>query len=121
MAVGLGKLRRLKCRAALLGTLRISILLIALPCTLATAGAQSAVVPDGTTDTTASTNGTGKVTVKIAPANRASISHNRFDSFNVPKPGVDLNNQRARAVTIINEVNYWDGDHKEASIHDFST
>ncbi len=62
------------------------------------------VVSDGTTATSISIGAAGLVTVDIAPADSAAISHNSYSSFSVPSAGVDLNNTSAGASTIVNEV-----------------
>lgn len=62
------------------------------------------VVPDGGTATSAVTGAGGQITIDIAPANAASISHNTYISFSVPNSGVNLDNSIVSASTIINEV-----------------
>lgn len=62
------------------------------------------VTPDGTTPTSVSTASSGLITVDIAPADTASISHNRYTNFSVPNTGVNLDNSIVSANTIINEV-----------------
>jgi filamentous hemagglutinin family protein len=42
--------------------------------------------------------------VNLAPVQANGISHNTYQSFNVPKAGVDLDNRTVGALTIINEV-----------------
>ena len=79
------------------------------PLTLVACGALSqvwaqAVVPDGSTATSASTAASGRITVDIAPKNTSGTSLNRYTNFNVPTTGVDLNNATVGARTIINEV-----------------
>lgn len=79
------------------------------PLTLVACGALSqvwaqAVVPDGSTATSASTAASGRITVDIAPKNSSGTSLNRYTNFNVPTTGVDLNNATVGARTIINEV-----------------
>ncbi len=63
-----------------------------------------AVVSDGGTATNITIGTSGLVTVDIAPADTASISHNTYSSFSVPTVGVNLNNETVRAGTILNEV-----------------
>lgn len=63
-----------------------------------------AVIPDGTTATTATVGGSGRITVDIAPKSASGTSLNRYTDFNVPSAGVDLNNAVVGARTIINEV-----------------
>jgi filamentous hemagglutinin family protein len=46
----------------------------------------------------------GEITIGIAPANAASISHNTYSAFSVPETGVNLDNATVGARTIINEV-----------------
>lgn len=62
------------------------------------------VVPDGNTNTTVNLGRNGDVTIGIAGAGRDGVSLNRYDQFNVPKPGVRLDNRREAARTIVNEV-----------------
>ncbi|WP_448954899.1 two-partner secretion domain-containing protein [Labrys neptuniae] len=62
------------------------------------------VKPDGTTQTTATTSPSGKITVQIAKPNASGTSLNRYKQFDVPKAGVDLDNQQAVARLIVNEV-----------------
>ena len=62
------------------------------------------VLPSGATQTTAATAADGHVTVSIAPASSQGLSHNTYTEFNVPLAGVDLDNQAAGALTILNEV-----------------
>ncbi|WP_295512698.1 filamentous hemagglutinin N-terminal domain-containing protein [uncultured Sulfitobacter sp.] len=66
--------------------------------------AAQSVASDGGTATTITIGASGLVTVDIAPANAASISHNTYSSFSVPTAGVNLNNETVRAGTILNEV-----------------
>lgn len=61
------------------------------------------VVADGSTATNVVVNVDGSVTVGIAGAPNG-ISHNRYTEFNVPKPGVQLDNRTEAARTIVNEV-----------------
>lgn len=61
------------------------------------------VVSDGSTNTNVVVNADGSVTVGIAGAPNG-ISHNRYTEFNVPKPGVQLDNRTEAARTIVNEV-----------------
>lgn len=77
--------------------------LIAALCTPAVLLAQS-VVPDGGTATGITIGSAGLITVDIAPADTASISHNTYSAFSVPATGVDLNNAGVQARTIVNEV-----------------
>lgn len=77
--------------------------LIAALCTPEVLSAQS-VVPDGSTATEITISSAGLVTVDIAPADTASISHNTYSAFSVPSAGVDLNNTSAQGSTIVNEV-----------------
>jgi filamentous hemagglutinin family protein len=67
------------------------------------ASAQS-VVPSGATQTSATIPAAGSIKVDIAPANGRGVSHNAYTRFDVPAAGVDLNNQTAKAGTIVNEV-----------------
>jgi len=62
------------------------------------------VVPDGGTATSVSLGTSGQITVGLAPANAASISHNTYTSFSVPNSGVSLDNSIVSAGTIVNEV-----------------
>ncbi|WP_316015339.1 filamentous hemagglutinin N-terminal domain-containing protein [Roseobacter sp. HKCCA0434] len=62
------------------------------------------IVSDGGTATGITIGSAGLVTVDIAPANSASISHNTYSAFSVPAAGVDLDNSGVQAGTIINEV-----------------
>lgn len=62
------------------------------------------VVPDGNSNTSIQINGEGLITVDIAPANSASISHNTYSHFSVPSIGVQLDNNLVGAQTILNEV-----------------
>lgn len=66
--------------------------------------AYAQVAPDGTTATTVSVGGSGKITVDIAAKNASGTSLNRYTDFNVPTAGLDLNNAVVGARTIINEV-----------------
>lgn len=93
------KRARTSCRLAT-GPLLLAVGLVLCPDALS---AQS-VVSDGTTATNISIGVTGHVTVDIAPADSAAISHNSYSSFSVPSAGVDLNNTSAGANTIVNEV-----------------
>ncbi len=61
------------------------------------------VVIDGSTPTTVEVNQDGSVTIGIA-GSEGGISINRYDQFNVPKPGVKLDNRIEAARTIVNEV-----------------
>lgn len=65
---------------------------------------QAQVVPDGTTSTTVHVGTDGTVRVGIAPSSRNGVSLNRYDDFNVRKPGVRLDNRVEGARTIVNEV-----------------
>lgn len=62
------------------------------------------VVSDGTTATNVVVNGDGSVTVGIAPTKSNGVSLNRYDQFNVRKPGVQIDNRVQAARTIVNEV-----------------
>lgn len=62
------------------------------------------VVPDGTTSTNVVIGADGSVSVGIAPAGTNGVSLNRYDDFNVRKPGVRLDNRQDSARTIVNEV-----------------
>ena len=62
------------------------------------------VAADGSTATGVTIGSSGLITVDIAPANSASISHNRYSSFSVPEAGVNLDNRAVSARTILNEV-----------------
>jgi len=61
------------------------------------------VVPDGGTATTANTGANGRITVGIANS-VGGVSTNTYREFNVPRAGVDLDNNAARARTILNQV-----------------
>lgn len=61
------------------------------------------VVPDGGTVTTATTGANGRITVGIANP-IGGVSTNTYREFNVPRAGVDLDNNAARARTILNQV-----------------
>ena len=65
---------------------------------------QAQVVIDGTTSTTVVVNPNGSVTVGVAPGSSNGVSVNRYNSFNVPKPGLKLDNSAEAARTIVNEV-----------------
>lgn len=69
-----------------------------------TGPALAQVTADGTTNTQVTINADGSVSVGIAPVVSDGISLNRYDQFNVPKPGVQLDNRSAAARTIVNEV-----------------
>lgn len=62
------------------------------------------VVLDGSTATNIVVNADGSVTVGIAPATSDGVSFNRYNEFNVPRPGVQLDNRTEAARTIVNEV-----------------
>lgn len=62
------------------------------------------VIPDGVTDTSATIDASGHVTVNIADPVSDGISHNTYESFNVSAAGVDLDNRFVGARTILNEV-----------------
>ena len=62
------------------------------------------VTADGTTGTQVTINADGSVSVGIAPVLSDGVSLNRYEQFNVPKPGVQLDNRSAAARTIVNEV-----------------
>ncbi|MDO5658158.1 MAG: filamentous hemagglutinin N-terminal domain-containing protein [Paracoccus sp. (in: a-proteobacteria)] len=66
------------------------------------AGAQ--IIPDGSTNTIVTLGQDGSVTVGIAPANQSGVSHNRYDRFDVNRPGARLDNRERAARTIVNEV-----------------
>lgn len=89
--------------------------LIAALCTPEVLSAQS-VVPDGGTATGITIGSTGLITVDIAPADTASISHNTYSAFSVPAAGVDLNNTSAQARTIVNEVTSTKASHLEGPL-----
>ncbi|MDO5606059.1 MAG: filamentous hemagglutinin N-terminal domain-containing protein [Paracoccus sp. (in: a-proteobacteria)] len=76
----------------------------ALALLLTTAIAAAQVVPDGSTNTTVTLGQDGAVTVGIAPADRSGVSLNRYERFNVERPGVRLDNRQEAARTIVNEV-----------------
>lgn len=61
------------------------------------------VVPDGGTATTATTGVNGRITVGVADP-IGGVSANTYREFNVPRAGVDLDNNAARARTILNQV-----------------
>lgn len=82
---------------------RIAGSLIAYGAVLGAASAQS-VVANGSTATSVSTGGNGRVTVGIAPVGAAGVSVNRYSAFSVTNAGVDLNNRIVGANTIVNEV-----------------
>ncbi|WP_425435451.1 filamentous hemagglutinin N-terminal domain-containing protein [Paraburkholderia ribeironis] len=69
----------------------------------AQAAAAAGIVPDGGTATSVSTAANGHQTVTVAPGT-GGVSHNTYSSFNVGKPGVDLNNVGINAGTIVNQV-----------------
>ncbi len=78
-------------------------------CVLTTLSAPSAllaqsVIPDGGTATGITIGSAGLVTVDLAPADTAAISHNTYSAFSVPSAGVDLDNANVQARTIVNEV-----------------
>ena len=62
------------------------------------------VVTDGGTNTSVTVSSDGLITVGLAPANSASISHNTFTNFSVQSAGVNLDNSAVAASTILNEV-----------------
>lgn len=84
----------------------------ALPCitalglaaaSMAASALAAGVIPDGGTVTTATTGANGRITVGIAnPID--GVSTNTYREFNVPRAGVDLDNNAARARTILNQV-----------------
>ena len=80
-----------------------SVLALAALVFLSPASLLAQVVPDGSTATNVVVNTDGSVTVGIANAPNG-ISHNRYTEFNVPKPGVQLDNRAEAARTIVNEV-----------------
>ncbi|WP_354681917.1 filamentous hemagglutinin N-terminal domain-containing protein [Cupriavidus necator] len=61
------------------------------------------VVPDGGTATTATTAASGRVTVSVATP-VGGVSTNTYRDFNISRAGVDLDNNAARARTILNNV-----------------
>ncbi|MGO4815057.1 filamentous hemagglutinin N-terminal domain-containing protein [Cupriavidus sp. 2MCAB6] len=61
------------------------------------------VTPDGGTVTTAATGANGRITVGVAQA-VGGVSTNTYRDFNVPRAGVDLDNNAAHARTILNQV-----------------
>ena len=67
-----------------------------------------AIVPDGATNTTVSTNSDGSLVVDIAPDSGNDTSYNTYTDFNIPdnEPNIDvyLNNSEQKVNTIINEV-----------------
>ncbi len=65
--------------------------------------AQSVVV-DGGTATTTTIAPSGQITVQLAPADAASISHNTYSDFSVSNSGVNLDNSIVSAGVILNEV-----------------
>lgn len=62
------------------------------------------VTIDGSTATNVVVNANGSVTVGIAPTTSNGVSINRYNEFNVPKPGLQLDNRTEAARTIVNEV-----------------
>ena len=62
---------------------------------------QSLVEPDGTTQTTVSSDG---LRVILAPVDSLDISHNRYDRFSVSGDGLSLDNRGVNANIIVNEV-----------------
>lgn len=62
------------------------------------------VVTDGSTATDVKIDADGTVTIGIAPASSDGMSLNRYTRFNVPRPGVRLDNRTEAARTIVNEV-----------------
>lgn len=89
--------------------------LMAVLCTPAVLSAQS-VVPDGGTATGIAIGSGGLITVDIAPADTAAISHNTYSAFSVPAAGVDLNNASAQARMIVNEVTSTRESHLEGPL-----
>lgn len=78
---------------------------LALATALCAAGPLAAqIVVDGTTDTVVTLGAGGEVNVRVAPPAAGGLSHNRYDSFSVPKAGAVLDNRTAAARTILNEV-----------------
>ena len=71
---------------------------------IGTAAVAQVVLPDGGTSTGFTLAPDGKITVDLAPANGAGISHNTYTNFSVATAGVDLDNTAVGAGTIINEV-----------------
>jgi filamentous hemagglutinin family protein len=63
-----------------------------------------AVRLDGRTQTGFSLRPDGQIVVSPAARNAAGVSLNRYTHFDVPKPGVVLDNRASAATTIINEV-----------------
>lgn len=74
------------------------------------------VVSDGGTATGITIGSAGLVTVDIAPADTASISHNTYSAFSVPAGGVNLNNTSVQAGTIVNEVTSTQTTHIEGPL-----
>lgn len=65
------------------------------------------VIPDGTTTTSTSIGGAGQTIISIAPVTSGDnngVSHNKYTTFNVGAPGVQLDNRGINARTILNEV-----------------
>ncbi len=82
------------------GRLVIAAALAGLCCTPTSAQ----VVIDGTTSTAVTINGNGSVTVGVAPTGSNGVSYNRYERFNVPEAGLELDNRSVTARTIVNEV-----------------
>ncbi|WP_112776046.1 filamentous hemagglutinin N-terminal domain-containing protein [Cupriavidus alkaliphilus] len=70
---------------------------------MATSALAAGVIPDGATATTATTGANGRITVGIADP-VGGVSTNTYREFNVPRAGLDLDNNAARARTILNQV-----------------
>lgn len=102
-------------RKTSLPQLCLVLALMAAMCTPAVLTAQS-VVPDGGTATGITVGSAALITVDIAPADAASISHNTYSAFSVPAAGVDLNNASVQARTIINEVTSTRTSHLEGPL-----
>ena len=62
------------------------------------------MVIDGTTATTVVVNPNGSVTVGVANTTSNGVSLNKYKAFNVPTPGLELDNRAVAARTIVNEV-----------------
>lgn len=62
------------------------------------------IVPDGSTNTSVSTDSLNRTVVDIAQADADRISHNRYSAFSTGSEGTLINNRTAGARTIIHEV-----------------
>jgi filamentous hemagglutinin family protein len=81
--------------------------------------AYAQVVPDGGTQTTATTAANGHVTVNIAPVFTGvtgDISHNTYTDFNVGAAGVSLDNSVVDARTIVNQVTSTNPSHIQGEL-----